>query len=124
MKTNENLFCPELMADYIDAHLHISLAAKVEKLAEESAELAAAASKMARIIRGEYPSKMSYKDARDAVMEEIVDVIAAIDSLNMTPDLPSHCENVMSMDQMFMQEHAHNQMLKFVRRMKNRVDSR
>jgi len=110
------LFTGEFMEEYSTTCQKVSYAARIEKLAEESAELAAAASKLARIVRDEYPSKMSENDARNAMMEEVVDVVAAIHSLAIMPDLPN-IYTTDTNDQLFMQEHAYHQMLKFIRRM-------
>ena len=49
-------------------------AALYEQLAEESAELAAAASKVARILRGENPSRMETYEANQHLIEEMTDV--------------------------------------------------
>ncbi len=48
--------------------------AMYEGLAEEAAELAQAALKYARICRGENPTPVSLREARDHVLEEYTDV--------------------------------------------------
>lgn len=60
----------------------IGEAAAIEMLAEESAELSAAASKLARIVRGENPSRMSRDEAESRLVEEIADVLNALDVLD------------------------------------------
>lgn len=52
----------------------IGLAATLEQLAEESAELSKAALKLARVIRGENPTPVSYGEAVDSLTEETADV--------------------------------------------------
>lgn len=44
------------------------------QLAEEAGELAAAASKFARVIRGTNPTPVTYRDALVKVLEEVTDV--------------------------------------------------
>lgn len=55
--------------------------AAVEMIAEEASELAAAASKLARILRGENPARMDTVTAWNEVLDEINDVFNAIDVL-------------------------------------------
>ena len=52
----------------------IGLPATLEQLAEEAAELSKAALKLARVIRGENPTPVSYAQAVDSLMEEAADV--------------------------------------------------
>lgn len=52
----------------------IGEAACLEQLAEEAAELAQAALKMARIIRGENPTPLTKENGLKALKEEIADV--------------------------------------------------
>ncbi len=52
----------------------IGEAAALEQLAEEAAELAQAALKLARIARGENPTPVTRKSAFDAFVEELADV--------------------------------------------------
>lgn len=60
----------------------IGLAATIEQLAEEAAELAAAASKLARIVREENPARLTFEEAYLAMVEELVDVDNARDVLD------------------------------------------
>ena len=53
----------------------LSEAALYEQLAEEAAELAAAASKAARIMRGENPARCSLLHAKGKVVSEYSDVV-------------------------------------------------
>ena len=57
----------------------IGEAAALEMLAEEAAELAAAASKAARIVRGENPAWMELAEAFVEIFDELVDVHNAED---------------------------------------------
>lgn len=52
----------------------IGEAAALEQLAEEAAELAQAALKLARITRGENPTPVKRDQAFDALVEELADV--------------------------------------------------
>lgn len=52
----------------------IGVAAALEQLAEEASELAHAALKMARIVRGENPTPVNEEEARLNLHEEIGDV--------------------------------------------------
>lgn len=52
----------------------IGEAAALEMLAEEAAELSAAASKLARIVRGENPARLGIYDATENLAEELTDV--------------------------------------------------
>lgn len=52
----------------------IGLPATLEQLAEESAELSKAALKLARVIRGENPTPVTYPQALDNLKEETADV--------------------------------------------------
>ena len=52
----------------------IGLPATLEQLAEEASELSQAALKVARIIRGENPTPVSYPEAVDHLQEEAADV--------------------------------------------------
>ena len=53
-------------------------AAVLEQLAEEAAEVAQAALKMARIIRGENPTPKTSCEAAEALEEEMADVIVCM----------------------------------------------
>jgi len=58
-----------------------------EQLAEESAELAQAANKLARVLRGINPANVSRSEAMSHVVEEYTDVIVvAQDILSHYPD--------------------------------------
>ena len=52
----------------------MGLPATLEQLAEEAAELSQAALKVARVIRGENPTPVSYVKAVDHLQEEAADV--------------------------------------------------
>lgn len=60
----------------------IGLPALLEQLAEECAELAHAALKEARILRGENPTPVDIVDARKALAEEYADVEVCVTELN------------------------------------------
>lgn len=62
-------------------------AARYEQLAEESAELAKAALKMSRILRGENPTPVKKDEAAEMIREEISDVFSAAAVLNIDPDI-------------------------------------
>ena len=51
------------------------------QLAEEASELAQAATKYYRVMRGANPSPVSMQDARDALVEEIADVNVAAEAV-------------------------------------------
>ena len=55
---------------------------KVLQLAEEAAELSAAASKYARILKGTNPTPMPGMTAEDHLFEEIADVLVCLIMLN------------------------------------------
>ena len=62
-------------SDYVAAiRSRLNDAVLYEQLAEEAAELAQAALKAARIMRGENPTPIKWDEARDNVIEECVDV--------------------------------------------------
>ena len=73
--------------DYIEklreVRARMSIAARLEQLAEESTELTHAALKMARIIRNESPTNVTMKEAEDNLCEEIGDVLCCLDAVNM-----------------------------------------
>lgn len=52
----------------------IGMPAVLEQLAEESSELAQAALKLARILRRENPTPVSYQEAIEHLREEVADV--------------------------------------------------
>lgn len=62
----------------------IGEAAALEQLAEEAAELAHAALKMARIVRGENPTPVSKEQAYLSLLEEIGDVRLCVNVLQDT----------------------------------------
>ena len=64
----------------------IGAPAMLEQLAEESAELAHAALKTARILRNENPTPINYKDAVDHLAEEFTDVFQCAQELNLQID--------------------------------------
>lgn len=70
----------------------IGLSALLEQLAEESAELAQAALKTARVLRDENPTPVTYHDAWEHLVEEIADVTLCIEALN--PAKPDDLEPV------------------------------
>ena len=61
-------------------------AALYEQLAEEAAELAQAALKMARVLRDENPTPISRKDAELLVVEEYGDVLNVAELLEIEPN--------------------------------------
>ena len=65
----------------------IGLAAMYEQLAEEATELAHAALKYARIIRGENPTPIPEKAAAFAVIEELSDVELVSGTMGVFADL-------------------------------------
>ena len=65
----------------------VGKAALFEQLAEEAAELAHAALKYARIIRGENPTPINGNEAFAAVIDEISDVTLCSDICGAQPDL-------------------------------------
>lgn len=60
---------------------HLSQRAIILQLAEESAELSAAASKLVRVLDGCNPSPVSQEAARKKLLEEYGDVLDCIDIL-------------------------------------------
>lgn len=64
----------------------IGEAALLEQLAEEAAELAQAALKCARVLRGENPTPITLAQARDSITEEFTDVIHVSMELRLSPD--------------------------------------
>lgn len=67
----------------------ISEPARLECLAEECTELAHAALKLARILRGENPTDASLEETRANVMEEACDVCLCLDmtDISLDPDI-------------------------------------
>lgn len=68
---------------------HLSVAALYEGVAEEAAELAAAASKTARILRDENPTPVVYHESVRNLIEELSDLQNYLDLLYLKsqPDL-------------------------------------
>ena len=72
------------MKSYYGITERIGAAAALEQLAEEAAELAHAALKMARVVRGENPTPVSEDEAYLNLQEEIGDVRLCIFALQDT----------------------------------------
>lgn len=70
----------------------LSLAARLEAIAEEASELSQAASKLARYLRDENPVCRSKEELEKNLIEEISDVSLAIAATDYQPDL-----NIMTM---------------------------
>ena len=64
----------------------IGMPAMLEQLAEEATELAKAALKLARIIRGENPTPVTKSQAIDNLVEEYTDVVQCARELEVSPD--------------------------------------
>lgn len=65
----------------------VSAAARYEQLAEECAELAQAALKVARYAREENPPRKDPAQIFCDLLEEVSDVILCLESVNVNPDL-------------------------------------
>ena len=63
---------------------NLSEPVRLEQLAEEAAELAHAALKLSRILRGESPTPVSEAEAREALVREIADVMVCVDAVTDT----------------------------------------
>lgn len=63
-------------------YARIGKAAAIEQLAEEAAELSAAALKLSRIVRGENPARAMEEEAYQKMVEELADVYNALDVLD------------------------------------------
>lgn len=61
--------------------------ARYESLAEECTELAQAALKMARLIRGENPTPIKRGEAETNLQQEIENTFSIIDDENLTTDV-------------------------------------
>lgn len=72
----------------------IGEAAEYELLAEEGAELAKAALKVARIIRGENPTPITMDEAMANLVEEYTDVFIVSKDLNLNIDLETMAKKV------------------------------
>ena len=66
--------------------IKISEAAIFEQLAEEAAELAQAASKVSRVLRGENPTPMTLEEAREHLTEEWTDLCVVINETDVMAD--------------------------------------
>lgn len=60
----------------------LGIASVLEQLAEEAAEVAQAALKMARIIRGENPTPKTHMEARAALEEELADFRVCVEVMD------------------------------------------
>lgn len=63
---------------------NLSEPVRLEQLAEEAAELAHAALKLARILRGKNPTPIPEETARKNLTEEIADVLVTVDAVTDT----------------------------------------
>ena len=70
--------------EYIQTAL--SGADRAAQLAEEATELAHAALKLERVLRGTNPTPVTRVKAIDKVLEETADVLCALEVLNIRPD--------------------------------------
>ncbi len=73
---------------------NLSEPVRLEQLAEEASELAHAALKLARILRGESPTPIGEAQARENLIEEIADVLVTVDAVTdtrMFQDIESYC---------------------------------
>ena len=71
--------------DFAEIRRKTSRVSRIELLAEEAAELAAAASKYARILRDENPTPVSEETAWKALLEEYSDVVGVARTLAIEP---------------------------------------
>ena len=70
-----------------DIVLKIGEAATYEQLAEEAAELAQAALKVARVLRGENPTPVTAEEATAHIIEEFTDVAVCAKVLHLKADI-------------------------------------
>lgn len=77
---------PEAMNVWADWGNYTTGPARYESLAEECAELAQAALKMARLIRGENPTPIKRGEAEANLQEEFTDVISCAIALGLEVD--------------------------------------
>ena len=73
---------------------NLSEPVRLEQLAEEAAELAHAALKLSRILRGESPTPVSEAEAHEALVREIADVMVCVDAVTdtrMLRDIGTYC---------------------------------
>lgn len=89
----------------------IGTAALLEQLAEESAELAQAALKMARKIRNENPTPKSHSDCVANLQEEIADVELCISILPAALNDPAEVGRTMSAKHRRWNERLHDEKL-------------
>lgn len=89
----------------------IGTAALLEQLAEESAELAQAALKMARKIRNETPTPKSHADCVANLQEEIADVELCISILPAALNDPAEVGRTMSAKHRRWNERLHDEKL-------------
>lgn len=61
----------------------IGVPAALDQVVEECTELAQAAIKLARVLRGRNPARISEEDAKEHVIEEYADLLLAMDSVIM-----------------------------------------
>lgn len=71
------------MNDYDYIRSHVSDVAQVMQLAEEAAELSAAAMKLARVLDGSNPTPVSEYFAMNAMLEEYADVVLCAEILGV-----------------------------------------
>lgn len=74
-----------IYTNFAEIQRRTSRVSRMELLAEEAAELAAAASKYARILRGENPTPIDEETARENLIEEYSDVVGVARTLMMQP---------------------------------------
>lgn len=89
----------------------IGTAALLEQLAEESAELAQAALKMARKIRNENPTPKSHTDCVANLQEEIADVELCISVLPAALHDPAEVGKTMAAKHRRLNERLHDEKL-------------
>lgn len=89
----------------------IGTAALLEQLAEESAELAQAALKMARKIRNENPTPKSHTDCVANLQEEIADVELCISVLPAALHDPAEVGKTMAAKHRQLNERLHDEKL-------------
>ena len=65
---------------------NVPFEAMYEQLAEEAAELAQAALKVSRTIRGENPTPMTQRQAHENVVEELADLAVVCEVIGLEPD--------------------------------------
>ena len=78
---------PTAIENIVIIRRDISKADLYEQLAEEAAELAQAANKMARVLRGTNPTPKTEEEARNSLIEEYTDVVnVGTNILDIHPD--------------------------------------